>query len=111
MLLPAIVRRKWRLSLTVVEGLLRMSCSRSLPGSSSLLWEVFHPPCSGGKRLPSVGESGVWLERGEADGEKAGGFGLGGATLLECLYYLLSEYVFRISFHRPMIGHRLHPGQ
>src|SRR5215203_3699107 len=43
-----------------------------------------------GKRLPSVGEFGVTLDRGEADGEKAGGLGLGRATLLDSFDYFLA---------------------
>src|SRR5215212_3697005 len=49
--------------------------------SASLPW---------GKRLPSVGEFGVTLDRGEADGEQAGGLGLGRATLLDSLDYFLA---------------------
>ena len=44
----------------------------------------------GGKGLSSRSESGVALDRGEDDGEQAGGLGLGRAVLLDRLDYLLS---------------------
>jgi hypothetical protein len=44
----------------------------------------------GGKGLSSRSESDVALDRGEADGEQAGGLGLGCAALLDCFDYLLS---------------------
>jgi hypothetical protein len=63
--------------------------------SASLPW---------GKGLSSRSESGVALDRGEADAEKAGCLGLGRAVLLECLDYLLSQ-VFGVGSHHPMIDH------
>ena len=42
----------------------------------------------GGKRLSLAGESGVALDRGEADAKEAGGLSLGHPALLDGLNYL-----------------------
>src|SRR5215210_7774963 len=57
----------------------------------------------GGKGLPLVGKPDVALDRGEADVEEAGGLGLGDATLLDSLDYLLAQ-VFGVGFHHSMIA-------
>jgi hypothetical protein len=93
-LLPAKLSRNWRLSLTVAAGLARMSSSRSLRVISSAMGGLPPPflgaSLPGGKRLSFGGEPGITLDRGEADAELAGGLGLGGTALLDCLYYLLA---------------------
>jgi hypothetical protein len=91
---PAKFSRKWRLSATVAAGLLRMSSLRSFLFEELLGGLVGFGASSAslpeGKGLSLAGESGVALDRGEADAEEAGGVELGHAALVDGLDYLLA---------------------